>query len=70
MPTAILLGTLQLWDEESTAVSSSYGNQGPFQATRCSANTSENSEDVGHDGSPHCWTLILSQGLGQVMCSS
>lgn len=60
MPTAILLGTLRLRGEESTAIASSHG---------CSANTSENSKDVGHDGSPHCRMLIVSQGLGQVLCS-
>lgn len=37
---------------------------GPSQAARCSANTDGNGKDVGSDGSPHCWMLPVSQGLG------
>lgn len=36
---------------------------GPFQVSKCY------SEEVGDNGSPHCWMLTVHQGLDQAFCS-
>lgn len=62
MPTANLLGTLRLWGEGGTAIGGSLAARAPCKLPVVLPTPTV----TGKTG----WALTVSQGLGQVTCSS